>query len=120
MSIAAPQADAFFKEVIINNAVWAICDEGGFPTSTNASGETAMPFWSKENRVQTVIKNVPAYKDFKAESIPMDKFIQNWLPGLKKDGLFVGVNWSGERAMGYDMDPMDVLAGLSAMDANGS
>jgi hypothetical protein len=26
------------------------------------------------------------------------------LPGLKKDGILIGVNWSGDRAKGYDIE----------------
>jgi len=115
MSIAAVQADAFFRELHVKGEVWAISDEGGFPTSTNASGQTAMPFWSMESRAFKVIDNVSAYRGFKVERIPLDKFLRNWLPGLAKDGLFVGINWSGERATGYDMHPDDVAKRLASM-----
>jgi hypothetical protein len=27
---------------------------------------------------------------------------------MKKDGLLVGVNWSGARATGYDIEPSEV------------
>jgi hypothetical protein len=36
-------------------------------------------------------------------------FRDHWLPGLTRDGLFVGVNWSGARATGYDVEPAVVL-----------
>lgn len=41
-------ADAFASEAPNGTPVWGISDRTGFPTSTNASGETAMPFrWSE-------------------------------------------------------------------------
>ncbi len=120
MSIAAAQATAFFDEVVVTREVWTIRDEGGFPTSTNASGETAMPFWSKESRALALTKKVHAYRGFKPERLSLDQFVKAWLPGLEKDGLFVGVNWAGQRGIGYDMSPKDVLARLEVMGANGT
>ena len=38
----------------------------------------------------------------------MGEFRDRWIPGLTKDGLKVGVNWSGARALGYDIDPAEV------------
>jgi len=35
------------------------------------------------------------------------------LPGLAKDGIRVGLNWSGARAVGYDLEPDDVEDSLS-------
>lgn len=64
MRISSINAGAFVSEVLNGAQVWGIRDKDGFPTSTNASGETAMPFWSSENRAMSIIKSVPAYCDF--------------------------------------------------------
>ncbi|MGM4912631.1 DUF2750 domain-containing protein [Rhizobium sp. 768_B6_N1_8] len=114
MSISATSADIFVSEVLRRAQVWAIRDKDGFPTSTNASGETAMPFWSSEKRAMSTIEAIPAYRDFKPEPIPLSAFVERWLPGLKKDGLFCGLNWSGERATGYDLAPTALMARLAA------
>ncbi|TLX12077.1 DUF2750 domain-containing protein [Rhizobium sp. MHM7A] len=114
MSISAINADVFVSEVLNGAQVWGIRDRDGFPTSTNASGETAMPFWSSETRAKSSIKTVPAYSAFMPEPIPLSAFIDRWLPGLQKDGLYCGLNWSGERATGYDLAPMDLMARLAA------
>lgn len=108
MSVAAAQADRFFTEAIANDSVWAIKDDGGFPTSTNMSGETAMPFWSLESRASKVTSGVAAYRDFLPYRISLTEFLERWLPGLERDGLTVGLNWSGARAIGYDVSPADV------------
>lgn len=34
--------------------------------------------------------------------------------GLAKDGVRVGLNWSGARAIGYDLEPRDVELALAA------
>ena len=114
MSIAAAQAESFYKEVVEETAVWAIRDGEGFPAPKNSSGKRAMPFWSKESRARKIIQNVPAYRDFEPFRIELGTFIDDWLPGMENDGLEVGLNWSGDRAIGYDVPPDEVLSRLRA------
>jgi hypothetical protein len=114
MSLAAANAAAFVAEVSESGLVWAIRDSGGFTSSTNASGETAMPFWSKESRARKIIDGVIAYRDFEPFELPLDEFLGRWLPGLERDGLFVGLNWYGKRAIGYNFAPEDVRARLES------
>ena len=112
MSQSAAQATAFFKEVSESGIVWAIKDENGFPAPLGESGVRAMPFWSSESRVQEIIKNVPAYKDFQPVELELTAFKERWLTGLTKDKFNVGVNWSGKCATGYDLSPVDVSKSL--------
>jgi hypothetical protein len=114
MSISAAHANAFVSEVLTTDAVWAIRDASGFPTSTNASGETVMPFWSAESRARRIIDGVEAYRGFQPVRLQLGEFISRWLPGLERDNLLVGLNWSGERATGYDLQPKAVKARLEA------
>ena len=108
MSQAASQAAAFYRQSVENDAVWTVRDERGYPTVTNREGRRAQPFWSSRSRVERVIKNVPAYKGFEPEEIPLNTFLEKWVSGLEGDGSLIGVNWSGTRAVGYDLEPQDV------------
>ena len=45
--------------------------------------------------------------------LSLDVFLDDWLPGMQKDGLLVGVNWSGERAKGYDVEPEVVAEAIA-------
>ncbi|WP_081716423.1 DUF2750 domain-containing protein [Asticcacaulis sp. AC460] len=108
MSIAAAHAHQFFRDVGKSGMVWTIRDDAGFPTSTNPSGETSMPFWSSRKRAQTIVDTVAAYRGFAPHQLTLSDFIERWLPGLEKDGLRVGINWSGARATGYDYAPFEV------------
>ena len=113
MSVAAAQAASFYAEAIEGAAVWTIRDDGGFPAPKNGAGKRAMPFWSKESRALRIIKNVPAYAEFETFRIELSEFTEGWLPGLDRDGLQIGLNWSGGRAIGYDVEPNEVLDRLS-------
>lgn len=108
MTIAAAHADAFFIEAARGGAVWAIRDETGFPTATNSSDETVMPFWSSESRARRLIDQVPAYGGFTPHKLLLEVFADRWLQGLEKDNVRVGINWSGVRATGFDIAPADV------------
>lgn len=71
-----------------------------------------MPFWSSKTRVEKIIKTAAAYASFEPHSITLDDFLNDWIPGLKKDGLLIGVNWSGPKATGYDIAPDEVKASI--------
>lgn len=112
MSQSAAQAAAFFKEVSESGVVWAIKDDNGFPAPLGESGVRAMPFWSSKRRVQEIIRNVPAYKNFLPVELELTVFKERWLAGLTKDKINVGVNWSGNCATGYDLNSEDVSKNL--------
>ena len=73
-----------------------------------------MPFWSLRSRAERVVASVPAYAGFEIVEIDLTGFVERWLPDLAKNGLHVGLNWSGKRATGYDLPANDVLERLSA------
>ena len=113
MSVSAAQAEAFYQEVLRLGQVWAIRDEAGFPAPMTPEGR-AMPFWSARSRAIKVIENVDAYEGFEPVGLTLDEWRRRWLPGLAKDGIRVGLNWSGARAVGYDLDPDAVEDNLAA------
>lgn len=113
MSQSASQAAAFFVEVSSTGRLWTVRDDGGYPAPINTEGRRSAPFWSSEARVRRVIANVPAYGGFVVDELDLDTWRTRWLPGLRRDGLLVGLNWTGPRATGYDLSPDDVLARLA-------
>ena len=112
MSVAGLHASAFYAEVAQTGRVWTLRDAGGFP-SPEGDGGRAMPFWSSRSRVEKIIASVPEYSGFTPFEIELPHFMERWLPGLQRDGLKAGLNWSGERATGYDVDPKSVTEGLA-------
>ena len=114
MSVAAAQAEAFYREFLADDVVFTVRDEGGYPAPLNGNGQRAQPFWSKRSRAQRIVDTVPDYAVFEVVEIDGKRWCERWLPGLEKDGIHVGLNWSGERATGYDLPPADVLRNLAA------
>lgn len=118
MSQAGSQAWAFYREVAETRVVWTVRDEGGFPAPMTSEGKRAQPFWSSRSRVERIIANVAAYSGFEPYEISWEDFCSKWAPGLAKDGLLVGVNWSGKRAVGFDFMPHDLVRNVEAVIVN--
>jgi hypothetical protein len=108
MSQSSLHANAFYKDVAKNRKVWSIRDKGGVPAPKGDVGKRAMPFWSTIQRAQKVVANSEAYSGFDTFELSWDVFRDKWLVGLEQDGLLVGVNWSGQTAVGYDVEPATV------------
>ncbi|MGC3990234.1 MAG: DUF2750 domain-containing protein [Chthoniobacteraceae bacterium] len=108
MSQSASQAAVFYRDVAAGRRVWTVKDDGGFPAPKTSGGERVQPFWSSLSRVERIIKTVPAYAGFRPALASWEEFRDRWIPGLTKDGLKIGVNWSGARATGYDVEPATV------------
>ncbi|GGI71854.1 DUF2750 domain-containing protein [Shewanella gelidii] len=105
MSSVQAEASAFYKEVAKSGVVWGIKNKAGFPAPRGVSGKQAMPFWSSEKRAKLVIHSVSAYAEFEPTAIQWSDFCTHWVPGLKKDNFLAGINWSGKRASGFDIEP---------------
>jgi len=118
MSQSASQAWAFYREVAKTRVVWTVRDGGGFPAPMNSSGERAQPFWSSRSRVERIIRSVPAYSGFEPYEVSWQDFVIKWVPDLVKDGLLIGVNWSGKRAVGYDIEPDNLVRNVEAVIEN--
>ncbi len=73
-----------------------------------------MPFWSLRSRAEKVITTLDGYASFQPIDLSLDEWRSRWLPGLEKDGLRVGLNWSGMNAVGYDLEPAAVERSLAA------
>jgi Protein of unknown function (DUF2750) len=102
---SASQAAAFYREVAERGVVWTVRDKNGFPAPLNSDGARAQPFWSSRARVERIISTVQAYRGFVPVEIELVTFVAKWVPGLTKDGILAGINWTGERATGYDIAP---------------
>jgi hypothetical protein len=80
-----------------------------------SSGKRAAPFWSSRSRVERIIKTVPAYSAFEPYEISWDEFCNKWARELAEESFLVGVNWSGKRAVGYDLEPKRLIDCVEAV-----
>jgi hypothetical protein len=115
---SAAQADSFYDEIVRTGLVWTLRDQNGYPAPKSNEERRVQPFWSSRSRVEKIISRVAAYTGMEPDQIELPVWRERWLPGLQRDGLLVGLNWSGERATGYDVGPADVVRALAARIAD--
>lgn len=118
MTQSAAQADSFYAEIVRTGLVWTLRDENGYSAPKGKEEQRVQPFWSSRSRVEKIISSVAAYAGMEPHPIKLPIWRERWLPGLQRDGLLVGLNWSGERATGYDVGPTDVVRALAARIAD--
>ncbi|QLG89399.1 DUF2750 domain-containing protein [Chitinibacter bivalviorum] len=108
MSTIEVEVAKFYREIAQTKTIWSIKDEVGFPAPIGGKGKRAMPFWSSKVRAEEEIANVPSFKGFEPVAIAWDVFTQQMLPGMERDGLLAGVNWSSIAAVSLDVTPTEL------------
>lgn len=119
MSQAASQAAAFRREVRERGEVWIVEDERGVPAPVSEDGRRAMPFWSSRARAERAASS-EQFAGCQPRRLSLPEFQDRWLPGLERDQLLVGVNWTGPRVTGYDVEPAQVRGWLDASRSDDS
>ncbi|MGH8105702.1 MAG: DUF2750 domain-containing protein, partial [Arenimonas sp.] len=67
---------------------------------------------------ELIIQNVADYNGFYPMEISWQDFKDKWGPGLTKDGLLAGVNWSGSNASGFDITPAELIKNVETAIRN--
>jgi hypothetical protein len=114
---AAAQAAQFFDEVSRTATVWMVRGPAGLPTVKTPQGP-AVPFWSSRARAAAIVAALPAYRGFEPAEISWTDFRDRWLPDLSREGLRIGVNWTGANAIGYDFEGAVVRQRIEAVLAS--
>lgn len=114
MSQSGSQAAAFFRDVRRNSVIWLVRNDDGSPTHLSADGTRSLPFWSTSARAQRAAKIWGA--GLRVASMPLDIWCDHVLPDAARDGIMIGINWSGPRLVGWSFTPRDVVNRLAAAD----
>ncbi|MFF4881271.1 DUF2750 domain-containing protein [Streptomyces nigra] len=112
MSQSGSQAAAFFRDVSRSGVVWLVRDDVGSPTHLSVDGTRSLPFWSSSPRAQRAAK-VWGH-GLRVASMALDTWCDCVLPDVARDGLVIGINWSGPRLVGWSFTPEEVLKRLAA------
>jgi hypothetical protein len=109
VSVAAAHAEAFRREIRRSLTVWTIVEEGHFIAPHKPDGSRVLPFWSLESRARRIVETVAAYQGTVSRKFTFAEFRDGWLTWLGREGILVGINWSAQLAVGYDV-AADVVA----------
>lgn len=110
MSISGAQYDKFREQVVADERAFSFTDAGELLVYPIATGET-VPFWSSRSRLETIQTQFPKYRQWTITEFSLGEFWRR-LCQLEREGIQVGVNWSGKQLTGYNVRVPDLRAGL--------
>ncbi|MGH1350736.1 MAG: DUF2750 domain-containing protein [Methyloligellaceae bacterium] len=87
----------FIEHAKTSKEVWTLeYPDGGFAVcpSTEFDEIDVYVVWSDKTSAQVCC--VEDWKDLVPFAIDLDSFVEDWLPGMYKDGFLVGPNWDAE------------------------
>ena len=99
--------DRFVQRVLASHEVWSLKNADGWAcTASTADGtedKSVMPFWSDRAYAKQCAKE--DWSDYEPTPIPLELFLELWLPGMAGDGYLVGTNWSAQLC-GHEIEPL--------------
>jgi hypothetical protein len=107
----------FVQRVVASGIVWGLKDDEGWVTSSSTNDETdrpIMPFWSDRAYAKQCASD--EWSEYEPTQIPLDLFIEHWLPGMHGDGYLVGTNWNAQLS-GHEIEPLQLLEEINACNA---
>ena len=106
------------QRVVASGIVWGLKDSEGSATSSSTNDETEdrpiMPFWSDRAYAKQCAKD--EWSVYEPTEIPLDLFLEHWLPGMEGDGYLVGTNWNAQLS-GHEVEPLQLLEEINACKA---
>ncbi|MFD1130772.1 DUF2750 domain-containing protein [Paenibacillus sp. PDC88] len=81
----------FIKKVVDFEEVWGLYEEGWAMTSDD-DGSMMIPFWPKREFAEYCA--FEEWSNYKAQSISLDEFINEWLPGIEEDQYKPSIFWN--------------------------
>jgi hypothetical protein len=115
MSQSASQAAAFYRDVAKNGSVWLLNDDEGQVPIARQDDHDVTPVWSTKSRLEKTVKHLgPGFQANEPTEMSWEDFRDDLLPTLEEEGVRIGVNWSGEKAVGYDIEVPDLIRNVEA------
>jgi len=103
--------DRFIDRVLETNVVWALKDEEGWAICPSNEYECDLyVVWSDEEYAKQHCKD--EWSSYSPVEIPLESFLEDWLPGMEEDEYLVGVQFNSELA-GLEVEPSKLAMDLS-------
>ena len=79
----------FVRQVVDFGEVWSLRSQDGWVAIADDAGQSALPVWPHRRYAESFATE--GWADTAATPIPLDAWLERWLPGLTRDGQFVAV-----------------------------
>ena len=88
---AEKRYEYFIKKVVDYEEVWGLYDEG-WATTEDGKNRILIPLWPKKEFAEACA--IDEWESYSATSIELEEFINDWLPGMKKDCNLASIFWN--------------------------
>jgi hypothetical protein len=78
----------FVRKVADFEKVWGLC-EGGWALMGDDAGNQLLPVWPEREFAEALAQG--DWASHTAKAIPLEDFVEKWLPGMEKDGTQLAV-----------------------------
>lgn len=109
----------FIQRIVAQGEVWGLEEEEdawAYCESNEFEDTDVLVFWSSKEAAAKLATD--DWKDYKPVRIPLEAFIEKWLPGMDADGHLVGGDWN-EKLCGLEVEPEEVLTEIHAAQGKG-
>lgn len=99
----------FVDEILEQGEVWGIVQDDGWAIcdAQEDNAKTVIPFWSSSELAAVHCSG--EWQEYRPEKIDLQDFVEEWLPGMKKDLVLLGPNWNNEME-GLEIDPSELIS----------
>ncbi|MBK1701485.1 DUF2750 domain-containing protein [Thiococcus pfennigii] len=101
----------FIERALADGEVWTLRGPGGFVAYRGEDGEPCFPFWPHPDYALALAND--DWSDCRPEPLPLDRFMDRWLPGMARDGRQLAV-FPTPAGQGLIADPQELLDDLVA------
>ena len=89
-SLPAPERYSHFvRQVADFGEVWSLRSDDGWVATADDAGQSAFPVWPHRRYAEAFATD--AWAEAAAAAIPLDAWLERWLPGIAGDGRLVAV-----------------------------
>ena len=106
--------ERFISRVIADERVWYLSSESGIATasSEDSDGTSVLLFWSDEAYARRAMTET--FPEFGVDSMDLFDFLFRWLPGMSRDGVLAGSNWTHD-LIGIEKNPLELREAIEAV-----
>src|SRR5688572_12737315 len=96
----------FVERVVLSRMVWGLKDPQVWASAASTAdltrGREVIPFWSDRTLASQCARE--AWVKYEPTQIPLEVFIQRWLPRMAIEGCLAGTNWNMQLS-GHEIEP---------------
>src|SRR5712671_3786252 len=90
LSLDAPERyDHWIKKVADQREVWSLWQDSGWALAESEGGEQLVPVWPHANCAALAAEGL--WQGYEPKAIPLQDWLDRWLPGMKRDKRLVSV-----------------------------